>query len=200
MRFAIRLGKQAKISAVSINGPEEGERLRLLHAVRSLRARLSRGLLKAGKPYSLERMTAATTLMNKALTGQHRLASSIKEDPPKYDPETNRVEISFTVKVGPVVTIRAEGAKLSAIPFLASRQMKKLIPIYSEGTVDRELVEEGQRNLSDYFQKKGYYDVSVTTNLQRKPDEVAIVYKIDRGRKHKVDRIIFQGNHAASTQ
>jgi len=198
--FAIQVGKRAKISAVNINGVEEGEKLRLLHAVHALRARLSRGLLKAGKPYSQERVTAATTLMKRALTGQHRLASSIKEDPPKYDPETNRVEVSFTVKVGPVVTIRAEGAKLSAIPFLASRQMKKLVPIYSEGTVDRELVEEGQRNLSDYFQKKGFYDVNVTTNLQSKADQVAIVYRIDRGRKHKVDRIVFQGNYAVSTK
>lgn len=198
--FAIRLGKRAKISTVGINGPEAGEKLGLLHAVRSLHARLSRGLLKSGKPYSRERVTAATTSMKRTLSAQHRLASSIEEDPPKYDPQTNRVEVSFTVKVGPVVTIRAEGAKLSMIPFLASRQMKKLIPIYSEGTVDRELVEEGQRNLSDYFQKKGYYDVNVTTNLQRKPDEVAIVYKIDRGRKHKVDRIIFHGNYAVSSK
>jgi outer membrane protein insertion porin family len=198
--FAIRVGKRAKISTVDINGAEDGEKLRLLHAVHSLRARLSRGLLKAGKPYSRERVTAATTLMKRSLTGEHRLASSIEEDPPKYDPATNRVEVSFTVKIGPVVTIRTEGAKLSAIPFLASRQMKKLVPIYSEGTVDRELVEEGQKNLSDYFQKKGYYDVNVTTNLQRKPDQVAIVYKIDRGRKHKVDRIIFQGNYAVSAK
>ncbi len=197
--FAIRVGKQAKISSVNINGPEVAEKLRLLHAVRSLHARLSRGLLKTGKPYSQERVTAATTLMKRALTGQHRLASSVKEDPPKYDPETNRVEVWFTVNIGPVVTIRAEGAKLSAIPFLASRQMKKLVPIYSEGTVDRELVEEGRTNLSDYFQKKGYYDVNVTTNFQRKPDEVAVVYKIDRGRKHKIDRIMFHGSYALSS-
>src|SRR5215469_1697766 len=196
--LATQVGKRAKISAVKINGVEGEERVRLLHTVQSFRARLSRGLLKAGRPYSQERVTAATTLMRRTLTQQHRLASSIKEDPPKYDPETDRVEVSFTVKLGPVVTIRVEGAKLSAIPFLASRQMKKLIPIYSEGTVDRELVEEGETNLSDYFQKKGYYDVKVTTNLQSKPDEVAIVYQIDRGRKHKVDRIMFHGNYAVS--
>src|SRR5215469_17894148 len=196
--LATQVGKRAKISAVKINGVEEEERVRLLHTVQSFRARLSRGLLKAGRPYSQERVTAATTLMKRKLTRQHRLASSIKEDPPKYDPETDRVEVSFTVKLGPVVTIRVEGAKLSAIPLLASRQMKKLIPIYSEGTVDRELVEEGETNLSDYFQKKGYYDVKVATNLQSKPDEVAIVYQIDRGRKHKVDRIMFHGNYAVS--
>jgi len=196
--FAIQVGRRARISTVSIEGPDEAEKSRLMRSIRSLRARLSRGLLKAGKPYSRERLTSATTLMKRTLTGQRRLASSVKEDPPKYDPETNRVAVSFTVNVGPVITIRTEGARLSVIPFLANRQMKKLIPIFSEGAVDRELVDEGQRNLSEFFQKKGFYDVNVTTNFQRKPDQVAIVYKIDRGRKHKVDRIIFHGNYAIS--
>ena len=98
------------------------------------------------------------------------------------------------MEVGPVVDIRTEGAKLTVIPFLAGRQMKKLIPIYSEGTVDRDLVEEGQRNLVDYFQKKGFNNVKVTTEFQRKPDQILIVYKIDRGKKHKVDRIAFHEN------
>jgi outer membrane protein assembly factor BamA len=196
--FAIKIGKQARISSVNIDGPTGPERLRLLHAISSLRARLSRGLLKAGKPYSPARITNATTLMKRQLTGQHRLASSVKEGPPKYDPQTNRVEVSFKVEVGPVVMIRSEGAKLSSIPLLANRQMKKLIPIYSEGTIDTELVEEGRRNLSDYFQKKGFYDVKVTTDFQQQPDRVAVVYKIDRGQKHKVDRILFHGNYTVS--
>ena len=87
---------------------------------------------------------------------------------------------------------------ISAIPFLSGLQMKKLIPIYSEGTIDQELVEEGRRNLSDYFQKKGYSDVKVTTDFQKQPDGVAVVYRIDRGQKHKVDRILFHGNYTLS--
>ena len=198
--FPARIGKRAKISSVSIEGPSENEKDRLLHSVESLRARLSRALLKPGKPYSPGRISAATTLMKKALTGQHRLASSVKENPPKYNAQTNRVAISFTVEVGPVVTVRTEGAKLTAIPFLAGRQKRKLIPIYTEGAVDRELVEEGERNLTDYFQKKGFYDAKVTTDFQKKPDEISVVYKIDRGKKHKVDRIVFHGNYAIGTK
>ncbi|PYX49856.1 MAG: hypothetical protein DMG79_07625, partial [Acidobacteria bacterium] len=112
--------------------------------------------------------------------------------------DTNRVDVSFKVEVGPVVTVRTVGAKLTVIPFLAGRQMKKLIPIYSEGAIDQDLVDEGQRNLTDYFQKKGYYDVKVTANLQRQPDQIQVVYQIDRGRKHKVERIFFHGNYALS--
>ncbi len=194
--FKIEPGKRARIASVSIDGPDQSQSVRLLHAVRSLRARLSGGLLKAGKPYTAERLKAATTLLKSSLVRQHRLASTVQENPPKYNPETNRAEVSFKIHVGPVVTVRTEGARLSVIPFLSGRQMKKLIPIYSEGTVDRELVQEGQRNLTDFFQKKGFYDAAVTTDFRQQPDQTLIVYKIDRGKKHKVARILFQGNYA----
>jgi len=196
VRFLIVPGKQARISSVEIEGPSAPESARLLHTVHSLRARLSGGLLKAGKPYTTERVKSATTLLKRTLTKQHRLASSIKENPPKYNASTNRVDVSFDVQVGPVVTIRTEGARLSLVPWLSGRQMKKLIPIYSEGTIDRELVQEGQRNLTEFFQKKGFPDVTVTTDFQKKPDEILLVYKIDRGSKHKVARILFHGNYA----
>ena len=194
--FAIRAGKRARISSVSIEGPSEPEKARLLHSVNSLWAHLSRGVLKPGKTYSPARISQATTLMKRTLNKQSRLASSVSENPPKYDAQTNRVEVSFKVEVGPVVTIRTEGAKLSWLPLLAGREKKKLIPVYSEGSVDRELVDEGQRNLTDYFQKKGYYDAKVTTDFEKKPDEISVVYKIDPGKKHKVDRIVFHGNYA----
>jgi len=196
VKFEMKPGKQARISSVQIDGTNAPESARLQHAVHSLWARLTGGLLKAGKPYTRERIKSATALMKKSLTKQHRLASSVKENPPRYNASTNRVDVSFTVKVGPVIRIRTEGARLSLVPWLAGRQMKKLIPIYSEGTIDRELVEEGQRNLTEYFQKKGFSDVTVTTDFQKNPDEILLVYKIDRGVKHKVARIVFHGDYA----
>ncbi len=198
--FAVEMGKQARISSVKVEGPETPMSARLLHSVKSLRARLSGGLLKSGKPYSPERIKAATTLMKRTLTRERRMASSIHENPPQYNASTNRVEVSFKVEVGPVVTVRTVGARLTAIPLLAGRQMKKLVPIYSEGAVDQDLVEEGQRNLTDYFQKKGFYDVKVTTDFQKQPDQILVVYKIDRGAKHKVDQILFHGNYVLSAK
>ena len=193
--FVVEMGKQARISSVKVEGVDNPENARLLHALRSLRARLSGGLLKSGKPYTTERIGESVKLMKSALTKQRRLASSIHENPPQYNAETNRVDVSFKVELGPVVTVRTVGARLTVIPFLAGRQMKKLIPIYSEGTVDRDLVEEGQRNLTDYFQKKGFYDATVTTDFQKQADQILVVYKIDRRKKHKVDRILFHGNY-----
>lgn len=198
--FVVELGKRAKISAVNIEGTDPAEADRLERSTRSLRARLTGGLLKPGKPYTPQRITSATNLMKRTLTSQRRLASSVKENPPEFDPATNRVRVSFKVEVGPVVTIRTVGARLGILPFLANRQKKKLIPIYSEGSVDQDLVDEGQRNLIDFFQKKGFYDAKVSTEFTKHPDQILITYKIDRGRRHKVDRISFQGNYAMSTK
>ena len=198
--FTVIMGSRARISSVNVEGPEAGESARLLHAMRSLRARLSGGLLKPGKPYTPQRMKAASQLMKRTLTRDDRLASSIQENAPLYNASTNQVEVSFKVEVGPIVTVRAVGARLTRIPFLQGRQLKTLIPIYSEGAVDRDLVEEGQRNLTDYFQKKGFSDVKVTTQFEKQPDQILVVYQIDRGTKHKVGDIVFQGNYKLSTK
>jgi outer membrane protein insertion porin family len=196
--FAVELRKQARIESLQIVGPAAAELVKLHHSVQSLRARLSGGLLKPGKLYDQERIKEATTLLKKALAKQHRLEAKVHENPPEYHPETNRVDVSFKIEVGPVVTVRAVGARLSRIPFLGGREMKKLVPIYSEGAIDQDLVDEGQRNLTDYFQKKGFTDVKVASSIQNQPDQITVVYQIDRGRKHKVGRILFHGNYAVS--
>jgi outer membrane protein assembly factor BamA len=198
LNFVIELGKQAYISGVRIEGPDPSESARLLHGMRSLRARLTGGLLKAGTPYSAERVSAAIGLMKRTLAKGHHVASIIHDNPPRYDAENNCVEVSFKVDPGPLVTVRTVGARLTAIPLLSRKQMKKLIPIYSEGTMDRDLVEEGQRNLIEYFQKKGFSDVNVRIDYQERPDQIVVTYNIERGRKHKVDRIFFLGNHVLS--
>jgi len=196
--FSVSLGKRARIANVSLQGPEGAENARLVHSLRSLRARFTGSLLKKNKPYTAERVTAATARLKKTLSKQHRLASHVEENPPQYHEDTNQVDVSFKVDVGPVVTVRTTGARLAILPFMSSRQMKTLIPIYSEGAIDRDLVREGQENLIDYFQKKGYFDVKVNTSFQRNPDQILLVYEIEKGTKHKVDRIIFRGNHEVS--
>ena len=193
--FTVKLGKRAQIAGLQIEGTDTEEAARLLHSTRSLRARLTGGLLKPGKPYTAERMKAAITLIKRTLSKQDRLASSVEQNPPRYYAEGNRVDVSFQVTLGPIVSVRTTGAKLTVLPFLSGRELKKLIPIYSERTIDSDLIEEGQQNLIDHFQKKGYYNVAVKINLTHQPDQVRLVYEIERGKKHKVAHILFQGNY-----
>ena len=150
--FEVQLGKQARIGSIELRGATDSEEAWLLRKTRSLRARFAGALLKPGKPFSPDRIKAATALIKKYLVQQHRLESKVTQIPPQYHADTNRVDVSFQIEVGPLVLVQTTGAKLSIIPFLSRREMRKLIPIYSEGTIDADLVQEGQQNLVNYLQ------------------------------------------------
>jgi len=192
--FHVNLGKRAKVGSVEVRGPEPAEANRLLHATRSLRARARGASLKPGKSYTPKRIDSAIALMKRNLANQHHLASKVHLDQSLYHKDTNRADIVIDARPGPIVKVRVTGAKLSWLPFLRGRQMKKLIPIFSEGTVDPDLVEEGRRNLIDFFQSKGYFDAKVTTNFQNRDSNVDLVYDVNRGSRHKVETVAFRGN------
>src|SRR6266481_3524337 len=150
--FDIDLGKRAKLGDIEIQGAEPGEADRLLRATRTLRASVMGESLKPGKPYTPKRIDSGVKLMKRDLAKQNHLASKAHLDHPDYHKDSNRVDLVIDVRPGPIVKVRVTGAKLSPLQFLRDRQMKKLIPIFSEGAVDPDLVEEGRRNLIDFFQ------------------------------------------------
>ena len=192
--FRVQLGTRARIGTIAIQGTNAEETARLQHAMRTIRARFTGGLLKPGQTYTAERIKNALAEMKRSLTQQHRLASSVEENQPQYHAQNNLVDVSFKVKLGPVVTVRTSGAKLTWVPWLAGWEMKRLIPIYSERSIDSELVQEGQQALIDYFQKKGFFDVSVKIDETNQPDHIVLNYAINRGRRYKVAQIVFAGN------
>jgi outer membrane protein insertion porin family len=192
--FHVNLGKRAKVGNVEVRGPEPAEANRLLHATRSLRATATGASLKPGKSYTPKRIDSAVALMKRDLANQHHLASKVHLDQSRYHRDTNYADIVIDARPGPVVRVRLVGAKLSWLPFLRGRQVKKLIPIFSEGTVDPDLVEEGRRNLIEFFQSKGYFDAKVTTNFQTQASNVDLVYNVERGSRHKVETVAFRGN------
>jgi outer membrane protein assembly factor BamA len=200
LAFVVQLGKQARIGKVIFQGTPGTEDARLSRTTRSLRARFTGALLKPGKPYTPERVKAAVTLIKSSLAHQHRLESKVRQMPPQYHPENNRVDVAFEVELGPVVCIEVTGARISGIPFASARALKKLIPIYSEGTIDPDLVQEGRQNLVNFFQDKGFYDAQVTSNLETQAGRVLLVYKIDRGSKHKVASVKITGNNQIATK
>ena len=192
--FHVKLGKRAKIGQVEVQGPPPEEARRLLGATRSFRAAATGASLKSGKAYTPKRIQAGTQVLRQYLIKHNHLASQIQVSPPRYHPETNRADFTITVNEGPAVSVRIAGARLSWIPFLSERNKRKAIPLYQEGTFDSDLVEEGKRNLINYFQAKGYADVKVNTVLQRQPDQISVVYNVDKGKKHKLEQVAFRGN------
>ena len=69
------------------------------------------------------------------------------------------------------------------------------MPVYQEGSVDQDLLNEGSRHLRDYFQGHGYFDVQISHSQQQLPDgREEITYHVDKGSLHKVASVQIQGN------
>src|SRR6202040_205976 len=122
------------------------------------------------------------------LGAHNRLAQEVSLKSANYEPNTNRANLLFHVKLGPEVAVQLQGAHVF------KRTLKRLIPIYQENTYDSDLLAEGRKNLANYFQSKGYFDVQVAPQVQQSPDQVEIVYRIQKGRNHKVENSAFTGN------
>jgi outer membrane protein insertion porin family len=107
-----------------------------------------------------------------------------------YDPKSNGVPLNVAVTAGPRVRVEIEGARLS------KSQQQKLIPIFEEGAVDEDLLQEGRRNIRDYFQRQGYFeaDVDVRSQQQEEQGQRVITYDIKRGEHFRLAGVAFDGN------
>ena len=75
------------------------------------------------------------------------------------------------------------------------------MPVYEERTVDRDLLVEGQRNLTDYLQSQGFFDAEVEFKPQSvRNDQAEIDYIINPGSRHRLVAIQITGNHYFKTE
>src|SRR5256884_8410666 len=105
---------------------------------------------------------------------------------------------------GPRVQITLTGASFS------QGELKKLIPIYQEGAIDADLLEEGKRNIRERLERQAYFDAEVnytTETHEVKSDhgavrgtEEIITYTVERGDRHKLVGIKITGNRYFDTE
>ncbi len=134
--------------------------------------------------------------VNRALDGvsrayqkQDRLEAEVKLESAVYDRTAKAVDYRFSANRGPVVRVSVEGAGMDA------ERIKRIIPIFQEGSVDDDLLNEGNRRLRDYYQRLGYFDARVDHRVgSGSSGEVEIVYTVQLGPRRRVERVSVAGN------
>ncbi|HEV2489021.1 MAG TPA: POTRA domain-containing protein [Candidatus Acidoferrales bacterium] len=173
-------GRRARISSVGLNNqtPFSGKEV-LKHAH-----------LKRGNEVTSERIDRETERLRNYLVAAGYLGARVAAHRGDYDADTRMLPITLDVTAGPRVRIEVSGAKFSA------KRLRKLLPIYAEGAVDSDLLEEGLRNLRGALQNDGYFDSKVTYATHEDPNlhEEVIEYQIQRGIKHRLVGIKIEGN------
>ena len=184
IRFLIDSGDRAKYEAPVIQGDPKlsdstivratGWRIPLIHYWRHVTQALTdKGIDGIQKKYA----------------GKDRLTTSIDVRSLDYNAGTNTLKPTLDIQAGPKIEIKALEAKLS------KSKIRKYVPVYQEGSVDRDLLTEGARNIHDYFQSKGYPDVDVTFNSEpAKDDRQVINYYISTGPRRRLVNIDIDGN------
>jgi outer membrane protein assembly complex protein YaeT len=118
-----------------------------------------------------------------------RLEGTISLQQSTYVAPRRQVDYEFEANQGPVVRVVVNGVKLSR------SRVKLLVPVFEEGAVDIDLLNEGAFNIKDYLQQKGYFDVSDSVKLTGKGTKSLIVeYDVTTGKLHRVTAVRIVGN------
>ena len=139
---------------------------------------------------SAQKASSAIERLRKKYQQQNRWLAQVSIAEKKYVPESNTVDYTFEIEPGPSVQISVEGFRLS------KGTVKRSVPVYEEGALDDDLLNEGQRNLLNHMQARGYFDASVDLRREADPqqNELQVVYHIDAGERHKVAKVEIIGN------
>lgn len=187
LTFTVDAGKRARLTLPVIEGDTKIPKDKVAHDAKykgwfrwklATEDNTQRGLVNIRKQYEK----------------QDRLTASVTFDHQDYLAEQNRVRPTITAEGGPKIKFNTEGAKLS------KSKLEKYVPVFDEETVNRDLLVMGARNLRDYFQNDGYFDVQVDfSSKDITADLREITYSIGLGERHKVVKVDIQGNHYFNT-
>ena len=178
--FRVESGPQARIGEVKVTGDSgmsAAEFRRVAH-------------LRSGAHLTRDTVSRALAAMLKHYQQQNRMEAQIKLVSQQYTPGARKVDFDFSVDRGPVVIVDVEGASME------TDDIRHLLPVYAEGTVDEDLLNEGDRRLRDYFEREGYFDAKVEHERGRpRAGLVEIVYHVQLGQRGKVAQVAVEGNH-----
>jgi outer membrane protein insertion porin family len=177
--FHVFSGPQARVGAVEVSGDPGMTNSEFRHYAH----------LRYGSRVDHDSSNRAVDGVLKRYKKEERLEGEIKLDSQQYSAAGSRSNFQFTANHGPVVQVEVQGASL------ARERIKRLIPVYEEGTVDDDLLNEGNRRLRDYYQRLGYFDVKVDHRIQSSTaDRVVIVYNVQLGTRRRVGKVSVAGN------
>jgi outer membrane protein assembly factor BamA len=192
LSFAIEPGNRARFTDPVITGDPERKRSAIIRTTRWQRLY---GLL-GWQPATEARLHEGIDRLRRDYEKRDRLEAKVTLERLDYLPRDNRVRPALDLEAGPKIEIAVRGADVGR------GELRQLIPVYQEQAVDDDLLAEGQRNLAQYLQAKGYYEASVTYKVEQAAGarDERIIYEVVTGARHKFVHLAIAGNRYFSTE
>ncbi len=192
--FHVKPGARARVGVVHLKNETEYPDSELLKRLK----------MKEGRAVTSARLLSGTDRIRKFLVKKGDLLARAVVRRGVYNAASNTIPLDLEVSQGPRVKLMVSGAKFS------KGELRRLVPVYQEGAVDADLLEEGKRNLRERLEREGYFDSSVEYTTTTHPTagnpngfqgtEEIITYQVTRGDKHKLVSIELSGNQYFSTE
>jgi outer membrane protein insertion porin family len=193
--FQVKTGPQARIGKVAVEGSDPGITVPQFRRYGDLNcSRITLffdGLIHHGCDPKVGRETTSNALSGvRSFYQKHdHLEGTISLQKSTYVSPRLQVDYDFSANQGPIVNVIVNGTKLSR------SRIKLLVPVYEEGAVDNDLLNEGAFNIKDYLQQKGYFDVTDSVKLLGKDSKhVTVQYDVNTGPEHRVVAVNIRGN------
>ncbi len=184
LRFQVEAGAPAKVGDVTVQGdsgytPEEIRNIAHLHQ---------------GDTVTADRTSRALERLRDRYSHENRLEAQIALTDRKFHPDSNTLDYLFHIERGPTVAIDVLGANVS------HGKLRQLLPVYTEHALDDDLLNEGRKNLRDYFQTRGYFDADVQFRRDYAGNHLRVVYMVERGERHQLVNVAIHGNRYFSSE
>jgi len=178
--YTVDVGPQARVGQVLVEGANLG------FTTEEFR---KKSKLKEKSKVGRETISNALDRLRKQYQKNNHLEATVTLQKQTYVPARKQIDYDFHVSEGPEVKVDVEGAKIS------KSKLHLLVPIFEEGTIDNDLLNEGVHNLRDFQQQQGYFDAKVSVKLVgEKTASESVVFTVDRGKKYKVAGVDLKGN------
>ena len=190
----VKPGRRARVGNIQLTNGTEYRDMEILSRLR----------FKTGSEITSAKLQRGTDRIRKYLVKQGHLSARAAVRRGTYDAAKNIIPLDLDVTEGPRVKVTLTGAKFS------NGELKRLIPIYQEGAVDADLLEEGKRNVLERLERQGYFDADVdyktethevkSSRSAAQTTEETITYSVERGARHKLMGIEISGNKYFDTE
>ncbi|MGH9585822.1 MAG: POTRA domain-containing protein [Acidobacteriaceae bacterium] len=182
VHYHVKLGKRTRVGKVEVTGAPG-------ITVEEFRKKAK---LKVNSKVTRDTVSRALSNLRKYYEKENRLEASVALESKQYRASENLLDFKFDANEGPVVTIQVEGVNLN------KGKIKSLVPVYEEGTVDEDLLNESDKRIRDYYQREGYFNAKVahsrSTRGAGNSGHTEIVFNVDPGPRRVVKSVEVTGN------
>ena len=187
IKFLIESGKRAKYTTPNVTGQPE-------RPAREVAATTGWQGWLGWKSVTESRTQEGLDRVRRSYQKRDHLMAQLSLKEMNYDAETWRLTPTLLTQAGPKVKITTAGAKVPP------GKLRRMVPVYQEQSVDRDLLVEGARNLKEYFEGQGYFAAKIDfENHSRQAGQETIEYTIRRGPRIQVAAVVIQGNRYFNT-